>query len=373
MKRILLILKTPPPVGGGELIHEALREYYSDKDAFVIEELCSEGRDKGSQGKFALWKAFEFARLWLRTAWKLVVLRPNLLFMGIGKGFPHFARDSILVWTARLLRVPVALELHGLTFYFLDEEGWRKRYGVCVASQVACIRVLGGSIVSNLRSHGISNTIVLDNAVDTPAWAGHAPAPEEVTFNILFVGTLSPEKGFDILVDASDRLHRTVDEFQVHCLGQWSSLDFEAEMLERIRALGLNDHFVLHGLQHSEKKWEVFSKCHLLTLPSRVEGQPLVILEALSFGMGIVATATGAIPDTIKHNQNGVLIEKGDSLALFEALDRLRSSSLRAQFRRENLKLFADRFTLNLFLRRHQRWLEECADGRLEARGQFFS
>lgn len=364
MKKVLLVLRTPPPFGGGELFQQALREHYAGKDGYIIKDMRSTKRGKQDQGKFASWKLLEFVNLWLRTSWTLLTQRPRLLFMGIGKGFPHFVRDSILVLTARTLRVPVALELHGMGFYFLENGGWQKWYGAWVASQAVCVRVLGESIASELRKHEIANTVVLENGVEVPDWAGDSHPTDTRWFNVLFVGTLSADKGFDVLVDASDQLHEVCDNFRIHCMGVWYSSDFEAEMRKRIRQRDLDDHFVFHGLKVGDEKWKVFSECHVLTLPSLMEGQPLVILEAMGFGLAVVATMTGAIPDTIENDKNGFLIPKADSKALFESLLCLRSNdNLRERIGIENRRVFLQRFSLDQVLEKHERWILNCAYG----------
>jgi glycosyltransferase involved in cell wall biosynthesis len=61
-------------------------------------------------------------------------------------------------------------------------------------------------------------------------------------------------------------------------------------------------------------------------LPSKYEGVPMVILEALACGTPVIATKVGGIPDLIKPGVNGLLLESGDARAIAEAVSTLMSS-----------------------------------------------
>jgi len=74
-------------------------------------------------------------------------------------------------------------------------------------------------------------------------------------------------------------------------------------------------------------------EAELFVLPSRIEPFGIVLLEAATFGLPVIATNTGGIPEIIEHDKSGVLVmqedEKGLSSAMFELLnDRKRASAL---------------------------------------------
>ncbi len=128
----------------------------------------------------------------------------------------------------------------------------------------------------------------------------------------------------------------------------------------------------MHGLTHGKEKEAVFDYCDILVLPSYVEGQPLVILEALSWGMPVIATNVGGIPDTIKDGKNGYLIAPADIQTLEKKILRLiENPQICQKMSNENLQLYKSRYTETEFLKTQVYWIKRCADGELNPEGQF--
>ncbi|MCK5408370.1 MAG: glycosyltransferase, partial [Candidatus Krumholzibacteria bacterium] len=61
--------------------------------------------------------------------------------------------------------------------------------------------------------------------------------------------------------------------------------------------------------------------CDLLCLPSLNEGVPNVVLEALACGLPVVATNVGGIPEVVVEDIAGILVDPGEPVKLFEAID----------------------------------------------------
>jgi len=68
---------------------------------------------------------------------------------------------------------------------------------------------------------------------------------------------------------------------------------------------------------------KIYREADIFVLPSLTEGIPKVIYEALAFGVPIVSTDVGGIPDIIKHNHNGILIKPGSKDEIIAAVESL--------------------------------------------------
>lgn len=373
-RNILLVLKTPPPYGGGEIRAAALRNHVANMNEFIVLEFGSPMRDKASQGMFAIWKLTEFLKNWFMFARMLRKKKPRLVFYPLSKSFPHFLRDSVFLWTAWLFRIPCAGELAGATFYFLKKGRLRAWYGRIVLSRLVCLRLLGKSIAAELKKSGITNTIVTDNGIETGVLDQSFSEPDDGCFHLLFAGTHSREKGFDVLVYACRDLMQQGLNFKMHTMGQWVSNEFKDEMISEIHSAKLKDNFVFHGLIHDTDKWNLFSNSQILVLPSKKEGQPLVILEAFSVGMPVVATRVGAIPDTLEQGKNGLLVTPGDASDLANSIaELLLNSDLCRRISTANSELYQRRFTLDSFLKTQVAWIKACADNQMSPAGQIWS
>ena len=66
-----------------------------------------------------------------------------------------------------------------------------------------------------------------------------------------------------------------------------------------------------------------------LVLPSYSEGLPMSLLEAMGSGLAVLTTPVGGIPEIVKNNENGLLVEPGNVPELQHALERLTDKALR--------------------------------------------
>lgn len=131
---------------------------------------------------------------------------------------------------------------------------------------------------------------------------------------IVFVGRLIPSKGVDVLLEALDGWRAPP------CLIVGDGPD--RPRLEAL-AQGRNVRF-LGSLPRSAVD-QTLSQARTLALPSRHEGMPNVVLEAMRLGVPPVATAVGGIPDIVTDGRTGLLVPTEDPRALRSALQRLDS------------------------------------------------
>ena len=138
-------------------------------------------------------------------------------------------------------------------------------------------------------------------------------------FSFCYVGRLSHEKGVDILLNALHQLNQTPHGKRVdlHLVGGGRE---EQALRTQAQSLGLaNVHF--HGTQPHNKVPLWLSACDVFCLPSRREGCPNVVLEALASGKPVVAARVGGLPELI-NEQNGILTASEDPQSLAEGMQK---------------------------------------------------
>jgi colanic acid/amylovoran biosynthesis glycosyltransferase len=152
-------------------------------------------------------------------------------------------------------------------------------------------------------------------------------APDEVApLRLLCVGTLHEVKGQAHLIEACRLL--AAEGIDVDCRLIGSGPDHDA-LAARIRAAGLEGRVVLAGPRTRTEVAEELRRADVLVAPSvrtrqgRREGIPVVLMEAMSCGLPVVASAISGIPELVEHRVSGVLVPPGDPRAIADALRRL--------------------------------------------------
>jgi glycosyltransferase involved in cell wall biosynthesis len=309
LEDVLLVIRTPPPYGGGEMIGLQLERAFAGKYAQLTFRRVR--HRKAVQGRLTLSNIIFAARFVLSGSRRLLADRPKVMFIDVPKDAPSFIRTSVLLALALALRVRIVGDLAGADFQFLRRTSAIGRYGRWLLPRLHRIRVLGTGIESTLRDQGLENAVVIPNGIAEPSGAAEAaeartalgPAPR-----FLYVGKISRSKGILTLLEFMKLASVGGASAQLHVVGEWENDRLRQEVLERIAADDLADHIEFHGVLIEDEKWELFRSADVLLHPSSWDGQPVTILEALAFGLPVVATDVGAIPDTIRSGIEGYLM-----------------------------------------------------------------
>ncbi|PEQ82867.1 CDP-glycerol--glycerophosphate glycerophosphotransferase [Bacillus sp. AFS006103] len=130
------------------------------------------------------------------------------------------------------------------------------------------------------------------------------PEPSKENYNFINMGRLSPEKGQDNLIKAFAQFHKGFENSKLYILGE-GLLRKNLESL--IEEYNLKDSVYLVG--QLENPFKLMKKCDCFVLSSHYEGQPMVLLEAMTLGMKILATDIVANRTVLEQGRYGLLVE----------------------------------------------------------------
>jgi glycosyltransferase involved in cell wall biosynthesis len=134
--------------------------------------------------------------------------------------------------------------------------------------------------------------------------------------NLVAAGRLSRQKGFDVLLDAMPTVLEHLPNARLTILGEGP---LRAELTEQVQRLNLTGMVRLPGFQ--QNPWPYLRHASLFVFPSRYEGLPNVLLEALALGTYVVATnCPGAIREVQECDDRMVLVPPEDPDALANAI-----------------------------------------------------
>jgi len=198
---------------------------------------------------------------------------------------------------------------HGQTAHTLKVRVYEgiERFIMKRADQVHAVST---AMEKHLKGAGISRVVLVEN----PLVLRDSPMREEraAGTSLLYVGRLSIEKGVDVLLRA---LHQAQKKYSLTIVGDGA----ERKNLEDLaHSLGMQN-IIFAGFQNSVQ--EFLTGADALVMPSRREGLPLTLIEALCAGLPVIASRVGGIPDFVEHGVNGLLCDPDDVDELAKQLE----------------------------------------------------
>lgn len=161
----------------------------------------------------------------------------------------------------------------------------------------------------------IANPVSIESRPDDPA-GGDSIAGRHT---LLAVGRLSPEKGFDLLIDTFAQIAPRHPDWQLVILGEGAQ---RTELERKVAGHGLGGRVAMPGFDAHVRA--AMRRADLFVLSSRYEGFPNALLEAMTEGLACVSFDCEAGPrELIEHRSNGWLVPAGNADALAAALDVL--------------------------------------------------
>ncbi|MBI1403127.1 MAG: glycosyltransferase [Porphyrobacter sp.] len=287
-------------VGGVQAVVRSLRSHLAAQGHAVSSgwAVSSDGAsDGGEDGWIAQFPVLEGQRRWLhgRTAWRFVRRlwreRPDVVNI-------HFASASAryFILFSRLLGYRVLITCHGSDLLRpLPQDAphlpavLRDADAVSTVSEAIRDRIAADPALAAARPQ------VIPNGVDTQFWrpAQDCAASTGAPPLIVAVGRLAPIKGFDVLIDALAQLAEAGTGCRLVLIGDGPE---QAALERQARDRGAAGQIAFCGRLGPETVREHLRNAALFAMPSRSEGMPLALLEAMATGVPAVASRVGGVP-----------------------------------------------------------------------------
>lgn len=187
-----------------------------------------------------------------------------------------------------------------------------------------------------------SKLVVLHNAVEIPA----QPVDIRMRQDVLFLGRLGARKSPDVLLRAAKTVLKSRPQVRFRFGGDGDIAKYRALAKE----LGIADSCDFLGWTTGEQKEEAIRASRIYCLPSKHEGMPMSVLEAMSYGLATIATPVGGVPQVIQDGVNGYLMPVDDSEFLANRItELLDDSDLAARIGSAGRKTIEDSFGMDSY------------------------
>ena len=241
----------------------------------------------------------------------------------------HGARSNVYTrLAARCAGVPIVLSTVHNSLFDYEVGGWRRSLYVLaerltspLANRIVSVsQAIARDLVERYRIDA-ARTVVVHNGID--AWAFRpardrgavraelrVPAGRRV---VVMAGRMTPQKGWDVLLEAAARLASVRDDIFWLLVGDGP---LRPALTRRAGELGVRACFVGARADIAD----MLGCADVVVLASRSEGLPFTLLEAMALGKPVVATRVGGVPEVVEDGRSGRLVTREDPAALASAV-----------------------------------------------------
>ena len=237
---------------------------------------------------------------------------------------------GLSVWPRLTRRTPFVITSHGTDLFLIDRVPAAARLAGPIFRAAAEVTVISSPLVSRAERLGVPRQRIsvipmpIDRAVATAIELPLDPArPRD---RLLFVGRLVERKGAVFAIRALAELTQRGRSARLVVVGEGPERE---ALIALATSLGVGDRVELTGALSPSEVRTHYATGGIFVMPAvtdwkgEQEGFGMVIVEAMAYGLPVVASRSGGIPDIIRDGENGLLVPERDVAALADAIQRV--------------------------------------------------
>lgn len=127
---------------------------------------------------------------------------------------------------------------------------------------------------------------------------------------LLYVGTIEPRKGLIYLIEALHTLPQDrLKDIELNIIGKSTDERYNQKLKNKIKKYHLESNVIFRGRVTNEELASFYATSQIFTFPSLLEGFGMVLIEAMGYGLPVIAFNNSAMPYTVKTRKNGIIVE----------------------------------------------------------------
>lgn len=307
--KVLLFLHLPPPLHGSSMIGRNIKESRMVNEIFDTTYInLSTSSTLEAIGKISIAKYYHFFKILLRSLVLLLIWRPDYIYFApTAKGF-GFSKDITIALFLKVFRRRTIFHFHNVGW----SDGSRiKRQLTKFVFHENCAIVLSKTLSNDVRwFFREENIFVCANGIfdQNADFVKHnVKNSSDDKIKILFLSNYFRFKGVLLLLDICEFLKIERNDFVFVLAGADGDLTKE-ELKNEVNRRGLSDYFYIHGPVNGKDKDALFRDAGVFVLPTYADAFPTVLVEALMWGLPVIANDVGGIRDIFRHEKMGYLV-----------------------------------------------------------------
>jgi glycosyltransferase involved in cell wall biosynthesis len=279
------------------------------------------GKSDVDKGGFFI--IFRILKAWIVWCFFLVFKKDLMVHFNFALDIRSIIRDSPMIIFARLLHKKMVIHLHGGEY--LHREVIPKRIKILLRfifsgnEPKIVLSLLEKEIILNI--YNAKNVVELPNSIDIKeAFKYNRIYPVKHPVKLLFIGRIIKRKGIEFILQALTILKKREVDFKFILAGTGPG---QNEYIKRCSSI-LGSSFEFKGVVSGLDKNDLLKECNIFLLPSLYgEGLPIAMLECMSYELVPIVTGDGSMKYIINSGENGIMVDKGSSTSLADAIENL--------------------------------------------------
>lgn len=322
--KILFLVQLPPPVHGVSMMNEITLNSDEIIKLFNTKVVpLNYTKEIKGIGKFSFKKVLTFFRIYKNIIKALIKFKPDIIYFTLTPIGNSFYRDVLIVMLLKLSKTKIVYHLHGKGIYKKTKNSKiiRTIYK-CVFKNTYVIhlsRILKEDISlvnTKVKSYVIPNGI---NRLNHFNKNRNNDKPKK----LLFLSNLAENKGLIMFLLACKSLKNNNIPFVANIVGRETTLISEQDLKDKIIELHLEKEVTYLGPRYDDEKETILENSEIFVFPTYNDCFPLVLLEALKYGLPVISTNEGAISEIIDDGKNGYVVERKNQEQLNNKLKKL--------------------------------------------------
>jgi glycosyltransferase involved in cell wall biosynthesis len=355
MKKILVVGQTPPPFGGQALMIDYMLNGNYEKIKFFHVRMCF-SKEMDQRGKFSFYKFFHLLSIIIHIYKFRIKYKIDAIYYPPSNS-PKISiyRDIIILFFTRVIFRKTIFHFHAAgisemlpTMKFLEQKiiyhclrkpdlaisssEFNPKDGEYLKAKKNCIIPLG----------------IPDENITT-----YEKKKNDGILNVLFVGLMNSTKGEGYILEAMNILNKKSLPIRLTLAGKFETEEYRQDFFKKAADYGLSDNIKYKGVVQGEEKRMVFLESDVFCFPSFFisESFGIVLLEAMQYGLPLIATRWRGIQSIVEQDKNGFLIETRSANQIAESIEFFIKNPHKLQeFGRKSREIYLEKYTLKKYL-----------------------
>lgn len=361
-RKVLFLMQLPKPIHGVSVMNQIILDspFFKDSKKKII--------NLNTSGSLLEIKKYSFRKILFSThkvfslIYQLIFFNPDLVYFSF---FPYgkaFIRDAFFLFILKLFTCKVIIHIHNFGLIGTPVKNKLLRFLLKSVNIIVLSEMQREEEIIPLKLKK-SEIFVLKNGIKEININSFEQKKEKQVV-LLFLSNFFEEKGIFFLLDAFESyIRQTKNKVKLILSGQ----DFDNnknKILNFVAHKDLTAYITIKENVFDKDKWQLYAMADIFIFPSYFkETSSLVIMEAMQFGLPVIASKTGVIPQLVCNGEDALLFPPKDKTLFLQSLDLLiTDEEKRRNMGNKARENFLSKYSISYFYDNFQQILNKVMD-----------